>query len=172
MKITLDHNCLINLSNNTIVGQKIREIVDSSAYECFVVNIGASEMRERGVVPDRYDLFEKFLEDISLSNLKKINPVGVYDVTFWDHCVYAGEQDMELLKNIELVLFPNKLEQNTENKRKQLNRLCDIHSMWCHISSDNDIFLTSDKNFMKQTKRHKLINLGAKDIKSPEELNV
>ena len=179
MKVTLDHNCLINLANNTDVGQKVKAIIESETNECFIVNIGASEMRERGILPDRYDQFENFLSEIGLSHLERINPIGIFDVTFFDYCVYASEDDSELINKIKMILFPNELEGNiseegldSEFGRKWLNRLCDIHSMWCHINSGNDIFLTADKNFSKKTKKPQLINLGAKDIMHPNDVSI
>ncbi len=177
MKITLDHNCLINLANDNEVGKKIRNIVDSKKHVCFVVNIGASEMRERGILPDHYEQFEEFLTEIGLSHLDRIDPIAIFDVTFWDRCVYSGDDAERLINDIESILFPNKLEgdiakEGLDSKygRKWLNRLCDIHTMWCHINNENDIFLTSDKNFMKETKKQKLIELGEKSIKHPNEL--
>jgi hypothetical protein len=44
---------------------------------------------------------------------------------------------------------------------KWLNRLCDAHSLWCHIHYKNELFLTSDGNFMKKTKLPRLLALGA-----------
>lgn len=174
MNITLDHNCLINVANETEDGECIRQLIDTNHYTCFIVNIGASEIREKGVRPDRYDLFERFLEEIGLDHLERLNPVGVYDLTFYDQCIYAGEKDQELLNHIEEILFPIPLNELAEDEtfdselgKKHINRLCDIHSMWCHINYGNDIFLTSDKNFMKKTKVPKLIEIGAKQISKP-----
>jgi hypothetical protein len=72
MKITLDHNCLINVENNTEIGGKIRAINESPENECFIVNIGASEWRKRGIKPNRYDLFQDLLVSIGLDDLKRL----------------------------------------------------------------------------------------------------
>ena len=58
MKVTLDHNCIIHLQNRTDVGKKIKAIVQDVGNQCFVVDIGASEMRKQGVRPDHYEKFE------------------------------------------------------------------------------------------------------------------
>jgi len=177
MKITLDHNCLIDLSNDTAVGKQVRKIIDSKASECFIVNIGASEFRKKGIKPDRYDLFEQFLKDVSLEKLHRINPVGVYGVTFMGFCVYSNKEVDAELKKVWDILFPNRLQLDNQTEgfdsnkgRKVLNQICDVHGMYSHIKSQNDIFLSSDKNFHKDTKKHKLKELGAKDIKQPFEL--
>ena len=50
------------------------------------------------------------------------------------------------------------------------NAKCDVLTMWCHIISGGDIFVTSDKDhFLKQTKKSALISLGAKDILEPQD---
>ncbi len=179
MKITLDHNCLINVANKNEIGAQVERIVESRNTQCFIVNIGASEMREKGIRPDRYDLFEDFLVSIGFSDLPRIDPILVWDLTFWDKCVWASEEIENLQSKIGEILFPVALEEiksdeglDTSLGKKWINRLCDIQSIWCHINNNNDIFLTSDKNFMKQTKLPALINIGAKSIKMPSEVNV
>jgi len=39
MKLTLDHNCIIDILNGQSVGKKIQIIIKSGAYDCYVVNI-------------------------------------------------------------------------------------------------------------------------------------
>jgi len=176
MKITLDYNCIINLENKTEIGEKIEEILADKGNECFVVNIGASEMREMGIFPDRHDLFEELLKSTNIDHLPKLNPMGIFDVTFFDACILADDEMVKLSTDIEDILFPNKLDIDIEAEgidspagRKWLNRLCDVHSMWCHIYNKNEVFLTSDTNFTKETKLPKLINLGAGRVCCPRD---
>ncbi len=175
MKITLDHNCIIGLLNETAIGTKVRSLLSNSMNECFVVNIGASEMREKGVRPDHYDKFEELLNLADIAHLPRLNPMLILDVTFWDRCVWAGDEMIQLANSIENTLFGHaqKIDIVTEGidssaARKWLNRLCDVHSMWCHIHYANDVFLTTDGNFFKQSKMPKLIALGARRISHPE----
>jgi len=70
-KVTLDHNCILDLANRTPVGAKIETIIKDPRYECFVVNIGASEMRKKGVRPDRFDTFEELLESAGIAHLPR-----------------------------------------------------------------------------------------------------
>ena len=177
MKITLDHNCIINLANQTTIGKKMNAIVSNEENECFVVNIGASEMRQMGVRPDRYEKFEELLELAGIARLPRLNPMMILDVTFWDKCVWANEAMIKLSADIENILFGKAqkidiVEEGLDSPagRKWLNRLCDVHSMWCHINYDNDVFLTTDKNFSKETKLPKLIVLGANRICHPDSL--
>ena len=177
MKFTLDHNCIINLENKTEIGSKIREIIFHEGNECFIVNIGASEMRERGVLPDHYEKFEELLKSAQIENLPRLHPMAMFDVTFIDRCILADDEMVKLSTDIEEILFPNKLNIDITiegidalSRRKWLNRLCDVHTMWCHIYYRNEIFLTTDGNFKKQTKLPKLIDIGARHICHPNEV--
>lgn len=177
MKITLDHNCIIHLVDRTIIGVEIEAIITNKINECFVVNIGASEMQKMGVRPDRYDKFEELLVSAGISDLPCLNPMMILDVTFWDKCIWADEAMIKLATDIEDALFgkAQKIDiaaagLESPMGRKWLNRLCDVHSMWCHIDNKNDVFLTTDDNFFRETKMPKLIALGAGSICHPDML--
>lgn len=48
-------------------------MLDSVQYEACVVEIGGSEMRKRGILHDRFDLFLELLEETGLSTLSPPN---------------------------------------------------------------------------------------------------
>ncbi|MEJ2147778.1 MAG: hypothetical protein P8020_21900 [Acidobacteriota bacterium] len=72
-----------------------------------MVNIGASEMRQKGITPDHYEKFEELLEKTGIDGLPRLNPIGIFDVTFFDRCVFANEDMKKLVDEIESILFPN-----------------------------------------------------------------
>jgi hypothetical protein len=173
MKITLDHNCIIHLDNETECGKRIQEIVSNIDNQCFVVNIGASEMRQKGVLPDHYEKFEQLLRTAGIEHLPRLDPIAISGVTFLNLCVYADGKTGKLSDEIESVLFPNqskvdvdiaKVGFDSPSGKKWLNHLCDIQTMWCHIHYGNEVFLTSDRNFTKETKWPELLKLGANQI--------
>jgi hypothetical protein len=84
MKVTIDHNCIIHLRDQTDVGKRIKAIVHDQANQCFVVNIGASEMRRDGVRPDRYERFEELLRSVGIAHLQRLDPLAHWGVTFWE----------------------------------------------------------------------------------------
>lgn len=177
MKITLDHNCIINLENQTETGKKIEEIISRPGNQCFVVNIGASEMRQKGVLPDHYEKFDELLKTAGIDHLPRLDPMAIFNVTFFDRCVFSDDDMINLSTEIELVLFPEPFNVDiasvgldSPDGRKWLNRICDVHTLWCHIRYGNEIFLTTDGNFKKQTKLQKLLALGAGQICHPDEL--
>ena len=177
MKVTLDHNCIIHVENATEVGKAVQRVVESPKYDCFLVNIGASEMRQRGVRPDSYGAFEKLLNSTGLSHLPRLNPLAILDITFWDRCVLGDDREIAFVAQIEEALFGDaekidiaSVGLDSPAGGKWLNRLCDIHGIWCHVKNQNDIFLTTDGNFSKETKLPKLVALGAGRIAHPQQL--
>jgi hypothetical protein len=177
MKLTLDHNVIIDLANSAANVERLREVLASKQHQAFVVEIGASEMRQRGIKPDRYDLFERLLEEAGIVSLPRLAPMVIWDVTFWDHGLWADEQMALQAKQIEDVLFSESPSiditgepDNSPKVAAWLNRLCDVQTMWCHLHYANDVFVTSDRNFHKATKIPRLLALGAGKICRPDEL--
>lgn len=175
MKITLDHNCIIDIYNHTEIGEKIGKIISYPSNQCFIVNIGASEMRKSKVLPDHYEKFEELLNSAGISHLPRLDPMVILDVTFWDRCIWSDDEMIELSTKIEKILFGNKQKIDISKVGidsplggEWLNRLCDVHGLWCHIFYKNDVFLTLDNNFKK--KLPKLIPFGVGRVCHPNEL--
>jgi hypothetical protein len=178
MKITIDHNCLVDIENVTGQGQATLKLARSADHECFIVNIGASELRQKGIRPDTYDLFDFFIRGLGLAHLRRLDPMMLIDVGFFDHGIMASDEMVQLSESIGKILFPQPLNSDVVIEsspygalgRKQLNHSCDIHTMWCHIYYGNHVFLTSDRNFHKSSKRSQLQKLGADLIMTPTEM--
>lgn len=177
MKLTLDHNVIIDLANGSKNVARLRQVLSGNGHQAFVVEIGASEMRQRGIKPDRYDLFERLLEEAGIASLPRLAPMMIWDVTFWDHGLWSNEHMAERAKQVEDALFgespPIDIAGEPDGSPKVaawLNRLCDVHTMWCHLHYANDVFVTSDRNFHKATKAPRLLALGAGRICRPDEL--
>ena len=167
MKLTLDHNCLIDLENGGAVADAIRAILAKTEHQCFVVNVGASEMQRFDVRPDNYAAFENLLIRIGVANLPRLDPIGFYGMTFWERSLYGGDKDQALLESIQAVLFGDSV---ATTEHKAVNRACDALTMWCHINYQNDVFLTSDGNFFRPSKLPRLLALGAGRICRPTDL--
>ena len=176
-KVTLDHNCIIHLANRTATGQQVNAIVRDAQYDCYVVNIGASEMLERGVRPDNYETFENLLRLAEIADIPRLDPLLILDVTFWDRCVWSSAELDAQADAIYDVLFGNSstidiaaFGLESSEGRQWVNRMCDVQGIWCHLRNANDIFLTTDDNFRKESKLPKLIALGVGKILRPGEL--
>jgi hypothetical protein len=177
MKLTLDHNVVIDLANASANVTRLRQVLADDRHQAFIVEVGASEMRRRGIKPDRYDLFAQLLDDAGLGALPRLAPMMNWDVGFWDHCLWGDDEMAAEAKRIEDILFgespPIDITGEPEDSPKWaswLNRMCDIQTMWCHLHYANDVFVTSDRNFSKATKLPRLLALGAGRICKPEEL--
>jgi hypothetical protein len=177
MKITLDHNVIIDLVNSSENVSRLLDSLINTKHQAFVVEIGASEMRQRGIRPERYDLFEQLLQDAGVSKLPRLTPMMIWDVTFWDHGLWCDEKMEALAGQIEEILFggsppinASELSEDSPKMAAWLNRLCDVQTMWCHLHYANDVFVTSDRNFHKATKTPRLLSLGAGRICRPEDL--
>lgn len=176
MKLTLDHNVVIDLANGSPRVNRIRAAIAAGSHQCFVVEMGASEMRQGGIKPNRYDLFEQLLQQAGIVSLPRLAPMMIWDVSFWDHGLWCDEQMAQQAKQIEDILFGESpaigvsTDLDGPNAAAWLNRTCDVQTMWCHLHYQNDIFVTSDGNFHKATKLSRLLALGAKRIARPDEL--
>lgn len=177
MNITLDHNCIIHLENRTQVGTKIAEIVADKNNECYVVNIGASEMRKMGIRPDNYDKFEELLTVAGVAHLRRLNPMAFWGITFWDRALWTDDvmkQQSDAIYNVlfgtSKVIDPTSIDLDSNSGHEWINRICDVQGMWCHIQNRNDVFLTTDENFSKKMKLSRLVTLGAKRICHPNQL--
>lgn len=177
LNVTLDHNCIIHLVNRTDIGQQVDEIVRDARYQCFVVNIGASEMLEKGVRPDHYETFEEFLRSAGIDDLPRLDPMLIFNVTFWDRCVWSSAPLNAQVDAIYDILFGESRTidistsgLDSQEGRRWVNRTCDVQGIWCHLRNANDVFLTTDDNFRKPTKLPQLVALGAGQILRPGDL--
>lgn len=188
MKITLDSNCLIALERDEQATLPLRSLVElhiSGRLQLCISAISASERKRSGV--DAWPPFQVFLDRLAearLSSVGLLRPIGYWGIVYVDQCWSNIEQHhLDLEQEIHHVLFP-KLEFSYEayctrigiphepsvRDHRWLNAKCDVQALWCHIYSGNDVFVTSDKNFHKATKHMRLIELGAKEILTPEAL--
>jgi hypothetical protein len=191
MYITLDHNLLIDLeSDGATPSQTLKRLVflhDSGQITIRVSAIGASErLKGKTYAPD-FSAFQERVCKLSQKKFEILKPLGYWDITYWDWCIYGGEgtPENELEQKIHAVLFPETefewqryaqahgLDSNQEVEKSReyqnwRNRKCDVLTMWCHIYYVGDVFVTRDKHFFG-TKKAALVNLGAKNILCPAE---
>jgi hypothetical protein len=187
MKVTLDHNCLIALENNESEAPYIKELIamhDDKKVAVRVVGIGASERLNGGTYAANFDEFKKRIAAIGLAHVEILKPIGYFDITFWEWCVYGDEQTMQFERKIHEALFPDidfdyqafcqnhELDPSNSSKMGQQwrNKKCDVLTIWSHIFYGGDIFVTADiRAFLSETKKPRLIALGAGDILAPPE---
>lgn len=187
--VTLDHNCIIDLEENRPIATHLRTLITmhEQGQVCLrVVGIGASEMKPGGAYATNFAEFQQKLAAAGLGDVEILKPIGYFDITYWDWCVFPSETMLDLERRVHEVLFPN-VEFDyaayctargldpaddadpTRLRRKWKNAKCDALALWCHIWHHGDIFVTTDRNFHKATKKPQLVALGAGSILYPDE---
>lgn len=170
MKITLDHNCIIDIESGTPEGLQLRRVIEDDRYQSYVVNVGAWEMLQRGVVPGDYSTFEALLQRAEIDHLPRLNPMALVDIAYINRCVIANDEMIDLAQRIRDVLFPVPLTPDEMIEKKRRNRLCDVHTLWCHIHNKHEVFVTSDQNFLKASRVAGLAALGVGRVCLPSDL--
>jgi len=182
VNVTLDMNCIIDLEQQGPAAPFIRELVDlhkAGAIKLQVVATQGAERKQDGSFPSTIEDFRNRLAGVGLGDLELVPSIGFYDFNFFlGFSVLAGAKHVDLERKIHHILFPNIQGDfkaccgdppDPDKEIRWRNAKCDVVTMWGHIWSRGDVFVTSDRNFHKETKRARLIALGASSILTPQE---
>lgn len=181
IKLTFDYNCLVNIHNQTGQYAALRILVDANNQgrcRIYVPAISASE-RTRDSRGPNYHRFRSLVESLGITNVEEVLPMAYLNMAFVGHCLIGGNELVAHERKIHEVLFPriefqhedyrSKADDNAQDKGKWENAKCDVQALSSHINAGNDVFVTEDQNFLKQSKKQRLVDLGAKGICTPAE---
>lgn len=186
IKVTLDYNCLIDLKEERPNAKAIRQIVDlhrQKHVQLLIPGISASERKKDHNGPAHFfDEFTDLLDHHKIPRECIVYPIARGDLTYSDASYLAPEDPAYKILEWEIhqILHPQ-IQYNYQVHcqisgytgqtvdLKWLNRICDTQTMWCHLTCKSDVFVSTDENFHKQTKKPKLISLGAGNICKPDE---
>jgi hypothetical protein len=148
-----------------------------------VVGIGAAELKRNHSYAETFSEFQQRLAAVELGDVEILRPIAYLGLSFVNWSVVGGDAPAELERHIHTVLFPTiEFEfgaycaaRGLEPERawgdpltqRWSNAKCDVLALWCHIWHGGDMFVTTDRNFHKATKKPHLIALGAGDIMYP-----
>ncbi|MEV5602269.1 hypothetical protein AB0L33_12610 [Streptomyces sp. NPDC052299] len=185
LSFTLDTNCLIAVEEERPEAAAVRELV---ARQCAgratvrLVATMAAENQRDGSVLDNFAHFQRRITELGFGELEILAPVAVFDLTYFDWCVLAHEEAEAEAIRLHEVLFPTSPfgyahavpahldeQRRAFAERKWRNQRLDVLVLHTHIMANADIFVTSDRNFLKQSKRSRLVELGAGLILTPAE---
>jgi hypothetical protein len=185
IKVTLDTNSLIDIEERRegyLDILRLKDLNNKQKIELRVVAISASEKMIDDQRIRNYSLFEKYIKEIELDELKQLYPFMIWGVTFWGKSINGSSEMTKLEEEIHNILFPkipyhykdycslhNISYPNDHLDKKWLNSRCDSIVLWSHIYYQGDIFVTRDHNYHKQSKKERLIDLGSKSIVTPKE---
>jgi hypothetical protein len=183
-RVTLDTNCLIDLAEHRPSEASVRQLVQAngSALLLQIPGIGASERLPGGGRRANFAGFMELLRDLQLESAVILKPMGYLGVCYYDWCVYSDDAMTTAEQRIHEVLFPNiefcyvdfcakrGIDPSAEpTDDRWLNAKCDVQGLWCHINEGGGLFVTSDGNFHKASKKPALEALGAGRIASPDD---
>jgi hypothetical protein len=181
---TLDTNCLADIAENRLSARAIRKLAEAHASnqaDVAVIAISASERQLNQSYLNNYADFRDRMDSLGLGHLNVVLPMAYWDISFWDHCLWSDDAMQGLERQIHEILFPNVpffwqdyCQANFIDPSpraptgKWRNCKCDVQAVWSHIHQKRNVFVTSDRNFHKATKKPVLEALGASHIEYPE----
>lgn len=172
MRFTLDTNCIIDLEQGRPNAIYVKELIKAwrnGRIELAIVAVSASENQLSGEAIPNYSEFSNTLECIGLSNATELRPIAIWDVFYWDHCIWSSKELEDEATAIRNILFPNANHQppiSPSENSKWRNNLCDVLVAWSHLHYKQDYLVTSDRNFHK--KKEQLKAVGVNGIVTPE----
>ena len=182
---TLDTNCLVAVDEGRPEAAAIRILSEAHVRghaKVAIAAISASERQRDGQMLENFFQFTERVASLNLSHLPLIFPMCYWDVMFWDACVEPELGLAELEPKIQGILFPRvptawadycqKYGLDPEAApldKKWKNAKCDVQAFWCHASQKRSVFVTTDKNFHRTTKKPKLLAIAPGRIEYPDE---
>lgn len=185
LRVTLDTNCIIDIEESRPPAKTLKEILsysDKFKIALCIPSIQASERSKDGVIAQTFDEFKLKLARLGMAGTELILPLAYWGIAFWDNCLGVDADSTNLEPRLHDILFPEIPFHWEEFKIKNglppgagtagtkwLNAKCDVLALWSHIHFKGDVFVTSDGNFLKQTKKPTLLSLGAGQIFTPDQ---
>lgn len=174
--ITLDTNCLIDVEEKREGYLAVLEILkmhEEKKINIAVVATSAVDKKIDNLEIKNFKQFQQWLKSIRFGNVEILAPIAYYDISFWDWSLWAGPELEELDHNIHKILFPKLPFENPGQNLsdKWVNAKNDVLIMWAHIWNKRQFFITRDDNFLKDAKKIKLEQLGARRILTPKDFS-
>ena len=181
IKVTLDTNCLIDLEiqrENAIHLDSVINYWQQNKIELQVVAISESERTKDMERPKTFQLFKDLLSSLGLDGASILKSIAYFGIAFYDWAIFCNEDMLQKEEEIHKVLFPNiafnrsdycESDLNDPKYHKWINAKCDVQALWSHIHNGGDIFISSDNNYHKATKKPVLENMGAGVIATPKD---
>jgi hypothetical protein len=185
LSFTLDTNCLIAVADRRPEAEPVIKLAEAHAAQAAsvaLVAISASERQKDGRSLSSFSDFKTRTSELGLGHLEVLKPIAYFDLTFFDWCVFSDEAIRAEEQSIHSILFPNipffwkdycaslGLDENQPGLHQRWrNAKCDVLAFWSHLKNRRDIFVTSDQNFHKQTKKSALLTMGGGRIEFPRD---
>ncbi|MCP2314297.1 hypothetical protein [Kitasatospora paracochleata] len=175
---------MIDIEENRPAAASVQTLIERHDAGIAIVRLAATTAAENqpdGSAP-RIAAFQRRVVAAGLDHLEILKPVVIWDYnfTYWDWAVWGNESTGTELEAIHNVLFPDApfdhdqavpdgLPNADRAERKWRNQRLDGLGLHTHIQAGADVYVTSDQNFFKETKKSPLAALGAHMIMPPHE---
>ena len=182
---TLDTNCIIAVDEGRPEAGDVLKLVRADAKglaSVALVAISASEKQRGGGTLESFAQFKERLDLLGLGSLELLMPMLYWDVGFWDYGLWCNDEMAALEAKIHAILFSGiainhseYCEQNdldpatTPMQSKWRNAKCDVQAFWSHVHHKRDVFVTSDKNFLAESKLPSLEALSGARLLTPPQ---
>jgi len=151
---TLDYNALIDLEEKRNPQySSLCKVLAENFEQLAITAVSASEN------PPINNFMEFKAKVLAIPELRAIRdgqilkPTAIFGFSFLDWSLYGdgvGQPMTQLKEDIGSILF-SQLFPITSLDSKTRNKLADVMTLWCHIYNKRDIFVTSDKNFHRNS---------------------
>ncbi len=165
MKFTLDTNCIIDVADGRDMAVHVNRLLNArreGAIDVALVASSASERQQGDQYLSSFDQFDQRRKALGFGDLPLLPSIGRYDISFFDQCLMAGDEDSAQEDAIFRALFPTSPTEWADYaaaKGHQVddvtgkgfarwrNQLLDAQAFWAHQHAEHDVFVTSDKRF-------------------------
>ena len=99
ISLTLDTNCLVDVDENRPAATFILELVraaDQRTVSLAMVASSASEQMPGGKLLSNFADFQDRMKKLGLGSIGLLKPIGKFDVSFYDWCLAASDEMIEL----------------------------------------------------------------------------
>ncbi|MCR8725431.1 hypothetical protein [Frigidibacter sp. ROC022] len=178
---TLDWNCALAVEAGEEQGAFVRRLVElhrRGLADVAITTVSASEsLKGSKKFPASAAQFRKRITNLGWDDLRLLLGPAVVGLTYLNMCKNVGETFDSERQAIWQALAPSvdrRLPDGIEDQelwspklRKWRNVWCDTHTLWTHIDSGRDVFVTTNtKDFHANHEKLKL--LGLRDVATPE----
>jgi hypothetical protein len=180
--ITFDWNCLIAVEQSEPASDYVQALVEAhkaGKISVGITTVSASEtLKGSKSFPASASQFTERLKALGWEELDLVLGPAVIGLTYYDMCKYVDEAFEAERDAIWATMFPHiPQKQEAGNSEPELwsasdskwrNAWCDVHTLWTHIDSGRDVFVTMNTHDFQ---RHSddLLNLGLTGLMTPEE---
>ncbi len=186
---TLEWNAVITLETEGRAGREsLKQLVSmhERQIDVGIVTTAASENTAARELPASGIEFDLRLNQVGLQKLTRVFTITCINLTYYGYSSIAPNDCKEVLLNLwEIVQpgslpyshfefaqargFPNSLPISAPPFQKWRNKWCDVHSLYAHILSRRDVFVSGDVKNFRGERSKRLRDLGVTEICSYDE---